>query len=95
MILNILITHTATELNLRQAKQLKSSEKNDDLTAALFDIMILLSFNTLKSYTYFKQMWRTDMFIAKMDLLTGQRKNQHSNKIIFTAETNSREKKIS
>lgn len=47
MILNILIAYTATELNLRQAKQPKCSEKNYNLTAALFAIMTLLSFNAL------------------------------------------------
>lgn len=41
VIMNILITHSATELYFRQAKQLESSEKNGNLTSAVFGNMTL------------------------------------------------------
>lgn len=95
--LNILITHTATELNLKQAKQLKSNEKNYNLTTALFGIMTLLSFNTLKPYIYIytpRKCGEQMCLLLKWICSTGQRKKQHSYKTIFTAESNSRRKEI-
>lgn len=87
MILNILIAYTATELNLRQAKQLKCSEKNYNLTAALFAIMTLLSFNALWNHIYTSRKCSEQKYLLlKWICSTGQRNNQHSYKTIFTAD---------
>lgn len=65
---NILTAHSAPELYLRQANQLESSEKNGNLTSAVFGNRALLRFNTLKPQLDSKKTWWTDVF-AKMDLI--------------------------
>lgn len=47
-----------------KAGQLKSRKKNYNPTAALLGFMILLRFNTIKSYIYLKKMQWTNVFIG-------------------------------
>lgn len=54
---NILTAHSAPELYLRQANQLESSEKNGNLTSAVFSNRALLRFNTLKPQLDSKKTW--------------------------------------